>query len=264
MSQPGIQFLILLGLNVLTELFDPASFQVHPWHFLQMGVRFLVVFDGKIIPGGSLIKLGSVVVGVLEVDAVILFRYLDCLLDLGVTLADLAVHVKAAAVLIEAFGLIHHAQLDGHHSQLCLNFRFLLGLTDAASPPRELHVADAYFGHIEALALDAHDSHLLPDSRVLDILDTLVGLVEIARGEMERKVEDGVLDDLIVVVDALEVVKSCSLDQVVLLAALNRIEVRDLQGKDVECGCPQYELVLVLDACLVCVEKGEELATGWL
>jgi hypothetical protein len=45
----------------------------------------------------------------------------------------------------------------------------------------------------------------------LDVLDALVGLVEVASSQVERKVENGVLYDFVIVVDALEVVQSCSL-----------------------------------------------------
>ena len=102
--------------------------------------------------------------------------------------------------------------MDCHHCQLGLDLGLLLGLSYASGASCKLHVAYANLGHIQALALDAHDGHLLPDSRVLDVFDAFVGLVEVAGGEVEAEVEDGVFDDLVVVVDLLKIVEGGLLD----------------------------------------------------
>ena len=81
---------------------------------------------------------------------------------------------------------------------------------------------------------------------------------------MEGKVQDGVLDDLVLVVDLLEVVEGRLLDEVVALDPVDRVEVGNLQGEDVDRGGLQDELVLGPDSRLVGVEEGQELPVGGL
>lgn len=95
----------------------------------------------------------------------------------------------------------------------------------------------------------------------MDVLDTLVGLIEISRGEMEGKVENGVFDDLIVVIDSLKVMKSSLLDEVVLSVALNSIEVRNFQGEDVKSRHLEHKFILMLDSCLMSIEESQKFAT---
>ena len=51
---------------------------------------------------------------------------------------------------------------------------------------------------------------------------------------MERKVEDGIFDDFVIMVDSLEVMKSSLFDEIVLSVALNCIEVRNFQREDIK------------------------------
>lgn len=162
-------------------------------------------------------------------------------------------------LLVEGFSLFNHAELQGDHGQLGFDLRLLLGLPDAPGSPSKLHVANADLGDVQSLGLDAHDGHFLPDGRTLDALHTLVSLIQVARGQIEGEVQDGVLDDLVISVDFVEVVQDGLVDQVLLLGSLGRVEVGDLQCKYVDDAGPQVVLVLVPDASFSGVEECHEL-----
>ena len=136
-----------------------------------MRIRSFIVINSFVKAIGCLIKLGSIVVVVFEVDSVMLLRDLNGFVDLSVALADLAEKVPSVVVFVQTFGLINHAQLNCHHCQLSLQFGFFLGLSDAPSPPGKFHVADTNLGHIKTFALDAHDGHFFPNGRVLNVFD---------------------------------------------------------------------------------------------
>ena len=51
---------------------------------------------------------------------------------------------------------------------------------------------------------------------------------------MEGKVEDGVFDDFVIMVDSLEIMKSSLFDKIIFSVTLNGIEVRNFQRKDVK------------------------------
>jgi phosphoglycerol transferase MdoB-like AlkP superfamily enzyme len=65
------------------------------------------------------------------------------------------------------------------------------------------------------------------------------------------------------VVDLLEVVQSGLLDLVVSLNSFNCIEVRDLQGEDVQSRLFQDETILRFDSSFAGVEESQELSIGW-
>jgi hypothetical protein len=68
----------------------------------------------------------------------------------------------------------------------------------------------------------------------LNIFDTFVSLIKVSRSEVEGEVENRVFNNLVIVVDALEIVKSGSFDEVILLAALHCIEMWNFKCKYVE------------------------------
>jgi hypothetical protein len=68
----------------------------------------------------------------------------------------------------------------------------------------------------------------------LNIFDTFVSLIKVSRSEVEGEVENRVFNNLVIVVDALEIMKSGSFDEVILLAALHCIEMWHFKCKYVE------------------------------
>lgn len=155
-----------------------------------MSIGFLIVFNGKVVPARGFVKLGCVIIGVLEVDSIVLFRDFYGLLYLSVALANFGVQVIAIAVFIEILGFINHTELNSHHRQLGLDLRFFFCLSDASGSSGELHVTYTNLSDIQSLALHAHNRHLLPNCRVLNVFDAFVGFIEISCCEMEGKVEN--------------------------------------------------------------------------
>lgn len=126
---------------------------------------------------GGLVVLGGIIKGVPQVNPVVFLSNANRLFYLPVSLTDSAQQVEPFALFVALFSLLNHVQLNSHHPELRLGLLLLLGLPDAPGSSCELHVTDADLRHVQPFALDAHDGHLLPDGRVLDVLDTLVRLI---------------------------------------------------------------------------------------
>lgn len=64
----------------------------------------------------------------------------------------------------QVVGAYQHAQLNGQHSHSGLLLGFLLSLPQCLGSSGMAHVSQADPGDVEPLSLDAHASHVLPDS----------------------------------------------------------------------------------------------------
>lgn len=225
-----------------------------------MCTRLFIIFNSKVVSVGSLVEFCRIVVNILEVDSIVLFWNLDWFFNLAVTLTNLGIQVITSTIFIEIFGFINHTELNSYHSELCFNLRLFLCLSDASGPSGKFHVADTYLSNVQPFAFHTHNCHLLPYRRILNILDTFVSLVEVACSEVEGKVKDWILDNLIIMVDFLEIMKSSLLDEIISLYAFYCIKMRDLQGEDIKIGVFEDESVLRLDSCLVSVEECEKFS----
>lgn len=128
-----------------------------------MCVRLLEILNGLLVPVGCLIKFGGVVVRVLEVYAIVLFGYLNSLVNLTIKVTNATVQIVSSGLFVQCLGFLNHLQLYGYHTELRLYFRLFLGLPYAPGSSSKLHIPDTDLGDIKASALDTHDCHLLPD-----------------------------------------------------------------------------------------------------
>jgi len=144
-------------------------------------------------------------VSVLEIDPVELLGDLDGLVELTTGLVQLAEQVVAAAFLVEVLRIVNHVQLNRNHGQFGLELSLLLSLSDHAGATSETHVAKAHLGHIEALCLDTHLRHVLPNCVVLDIAHAVVGLVHVTDSQVEREVHNGLFSTVIDILESKEV-----------------------------------------------------------
>ena len=81
---------------------------------------------------------------------------------------------------------------------------------------------------------------------------------------MEWEVEDGIFDDLVIMVYFLEIMQSCFFDEVVSFDPVDWIEEGYFQSKNVNGGSLKDKLVLWFYACFMSIEKGQELSVWWL
>ena len=65
-------------------------------------------------------------------------------------------------------------------------------------------------------------------------------------------------------IDLLEVMESSLLNDIVLLDSLNRVEMGYFQCKNIDARRFKYKFILVLDTCLICIEKCQKLTIGLL
>lgn len=93
----------------------------------------------------------------------------------------------------------------------------------------------------------------------MDVLHTLIGLIEVSCGEVETEVENRIFDDFIVVVDTFEIVESGFSDEVVAFDPINRIKAGNFQGEDVDRRCFQHKFILRFDSGLIRIEKRQKL-----
>jgi hypothetical protein len=77
---------------------------------------------------------------------------------------------------------------------------------------------------------------------------------------MEAEVKDGIFDDLIIMVDIFEVMKSSLLYDIISFHPVDRVEMRDLQSEDVDSRCFEHEFILRSDSCFVGIEESNELS----
>lgn len=98
----------------------------------------------------------------------------------------------------------------------------------------------------------------------MDIFYTLIGLVEISWGEEKAEVKDWIFDSLVVVVDLLEVVKSCLFDYVIFFDSFNRVKMRYFKCEYIDTGGFEDKFVLMFYASLVGIEKGQKLSVARL
>lgn len=90
--------------------------------------------------------------------------------------------------------------MDRHHSQLGFWFRLLLlSLTQCLCPTEETHVSQTDFQHVYPPLLNAHLGHVFPDDTVVDESYGLLGLVQVAAGEVLAEVQQGVLQVVVYV-----------------------------------------------------------------
>ena len=71
LSKPSEQLLILLPLDIISELPDFAGFHVHSGYFLDVSIGPLVEINSIIKSVGGLVEFGSIVVVVLQIDPVV-------------------------------------------------------------------------------------------------------------------------------------------------------------------------------------------------
>mmetsp|Transcript_26256 Transcript_26256/g.40082 ORF Transcript_26256/g.40082 Transcript_26256/m.40082 type:complete len:318 (+) Transcript_26256:1323-2276(+) len=194
LGPPTEELRLSLPLNEVLKTVEVSEIAEHARNLNTVSITLNEVADGVIDLTDALEVLGKLIVGVFEVDSVVLLSYLDGLIPFTTSLMQLAQKVVSSALSVEFLGIIDHVQLDCNHSDTGLGFLLLLCFASSLSSPDEAHVTEADLGDIESLGLDAHLCHVLPDCVVLDVTHAVVGLVHVADGEEEAEVHDGSLD----------------------------------------------------------------------
>lgn len=127
--------------------------------------------------------------------------------------------------------------MDGNHRKLGLYFWLLLRLSDTSGASRKSHVPDAYLSHIQPSAFYCHSCYLLPNRRVLDAFNTLVRFIKVSSSEMEREVEDGCFDEVIIMIDSVKIVKNYPFDlALAFVLPVNQVDVWNLKIENVKDG----------------------------
>ena len=178
-----------------------------------------------------------------------------CLLDLSICLTYSAQQIKSLTFLVTCLCFVDHVQLNCYHSQLGLKLFLFLCLSYASCSSREFHVPDTDFSHVHSLTLDTHDGHFLPNCWILNVFNTLVSLIQISRCQIKWKVQNWVLNNIVIMIDSLEIMKSSLLNCDIFTASFDWVKVRYSQSKNVQNTWFKKVFILVLDSSLCCVKE---------
>jgi len=162
-APPAEQLFVADLFRVLLQVDKLVAVEKHARHLNLMRVGLLVELDGHGQVVALLAELGIVVAGVAQVDSVVAVGDVESLGPLVHVLIELVEEVVTLGADEKFLGLVDHAQIqrdDGHlgigvGASGCLFAQEFYALDVA-------HIAQADFGHVDSMGLDAHLGHIFP------------------------------------------------------------------------------------------------------
>mmetsp|Transcript_12318 Transcript_12318/g.29495 ORF Transcript_12318/g.29495 Transcript_12318/m.29495 type:complete len:227 (-) Transcript_12318:1043-1723(-) len=164
--QPLVEAFVFGLVDVGGEFFHLSSGLQHARHLPRVDLSRLVVRDSVLGLSGALVVLCCGVVSAAEVNAVLVRRDLQCLVELCACLVQLVEQVIPPALLIQTTRLINQTEMQRHDSQPRVDFR-LLTFPECRSSGGMSQLSEALGGHVEPLCLDAHLGHRQPHGAAL-------------------------------------------------------------------------------------------------
>mmetsp|Transcript_2126 Transcript_2126/g.6135 ORF Transcript_2126/g.6135 Transcript_2126/m.6135 type:complete len:741 (-) Transcript_2126:416-2638(-) len=199
--------------DVLFQVREALAIREHPRDLSSVRVGMLKVLDGTADVANIFEVLGELVMSSLEVDAVLFSRHLQCPIPEPRCTVELVQQVKALALSVQPVGIMVEPELHRNRRDPGFKFGLFLCKPHSCCPTCHAHIPEADLGNVNALRLDTHPGHILPDGGIFDELDGAVSLVHVLDRQIVAEVEQGLLCVFIHVLEPCEVVQDPRLQE---------------------------------------------------
>lgn len=180
LGPPLVEGRVFEALDEGLKAVDHVHLSEHTRNFSLVGSTLDVVLDGTINFMDSFEVLCHLEVCILEVDTVIFLSDFDSLVPLTAGHVKFDEEVVPSTLFIEFFSIVNHVELNSNHGKSSFNFLLTFSLTCGFCTTSKTHVSKAHHCDVQSFSLDTHLCHVLPYCVVMDISNTIVGLVHVA------------------------------------------------------------------------------------